>query len=123
MLRLDRTECRLQDRQLLVSLQPAKPFGCFLHSGPGPAQRHRDIPPMLHIAAHAADRAHHVLDDIVELEFEASVIGEQAERLGRLFPGQSTAEYPIRQRTSPPNLSQLPDPCDKTPLVSASITR
>ena len=51
----------MQDRQLLVSLQPPEPLGGFLHGCPGPAERHRGIPPVLHVAANPPDRAHHVL--------------------------------------------------------------
>lgn len=73
---LDRTECRLQGRQLLVSLQPPKPLGGFLHGRPGPVERHRGIPPVRLVAAYAPDCAHHVLDDVGSGQGTAELRGQ-----------------------------------------------
>src|SRR5271166_3078521 len=53
-----------QHRQLLVSLQSPEPLGRLLHRRTGPAQRHRPVAPVLHVAAYPPDAAHHVLDDV-----------------------------------------------------------
>src|SRR3982075_4721068 len=54
------TECR----KLLVSLQSAEAFCCFLHSRRGPAQRHRGRSPALHVATDATHGAHDILHDV-----------------------------------------------------------
>jgi hypothetical protein len=48
--------------QVLVGFQSTEAFGCFHHTGGGPAQRHRGVSPSLHVATDAAHRPHHVLN-------------------------------------------------------------
>ena len=47
-----------------MSLQSSEAFGCFLHSGRGPAHRHRGRAPSLHVPADASHCAHDILDDV-----------------------------------------------------------
>jgi len=54
----------LQDGQLAVGLEASEPFGRFQHGSAGPAQGHRSVAPVLHVAADPPDRPVHVLDDI-----------------------------------------------------------
>src|ERR1700730_8053884 len=64
--------------KLFVGFQSAKAFLGFQHRGCGPAQRHRCRTPVFHVAADAANRAHHVLDDIRASE-RSSQVGRQTE--------------------------------------------
>ena len=64
-----------QDGKLPVSLEPSEALGGFEHAGGDPAQRHLRVPPALHVARDASDRAHHVLGDVGA--------GERAAQLGR----------------------------------------
>jgi putative transposase len=54
----------LQDRQLAMGFETTKAFCRLHHGGSRPAQGHRGIAPVLHVAADAPDRAVHVLDDV-----------------------------------------------------------
>ena len=58
-----------------MSLQSSEAFGRFLHSGCGPAHRHRGRAPALDVSADAPHRAHHILDNVGP--------GEQAPQLLR----------------------------------------
>src|SRR5271154_3172225 len=64
MLDLMRGKSSAQQRKLLARFQSPEALGGFLHRRRGPAQCHRCIPPAFDVAADAADRAQHVLDDV-----------------------------------------------------------
>ena len=67
-----------QGWQMLAGFQPPEAF-CRLHHGsPGPAQRHGGIFPAFDVAADAADRAVHVLDDVGAGQ-RAAQFGRQAQ--------------------------------------------
>jgi predicted acylesterase/phospholipase RssA len=64
--------------QMPAGFQPPEAF-CRLHHGsPGPAQRHGSIFPAFDVAADAADRAVHVLDDVGAGQ-RAAQFGRQAQ--------------------------------------------
>jgi hypothetical protein len=54
----------VQDRQLAMGLETEKAFGGLQHGRRRPAQTHRGVAPVLHVAADTSDRPVHVLDDI-----------------------------------------------------------
>ena len=54
----------LEDRQLAMCLMAPKAFRGLQHGGARSAQGHRDITPLLHVAADAPHRAIHVLDHV-----------------------------------------------------------
>ena len=67
-----------QGWQLLAGFQPPEAFCRLHHGGPGPAQRHGGILPAFDVAADAADRAVHVLDDVGAGQ-RAAQFGRQAQ--------------------------------------------
>src|SRR5271157_5558161 len=72
-----------QSWQLLAGFQPPEAFRRLHHGSPGPAQRHGGIFPAFDVAADAADRAVHVLDDVGAGQ-RAAQFGRQAQAAGRL---------------------------------------
>ena len=69
-----------QGWQMLAGLQTAEALGGLHHCRARPAQRHRGVVPVLHVAADATDRAVHVLDDVGAGQ-RAAQFGGQAEAI------------------------------------------
>ena len=67
-----------QGWQMFAGFQPPEAFGRFPHGSAGPAQRHGGIIPAFDVAADAADRAVHVLDDVGAGQ-RAAQFGRQAQ--------------------------------------------
>ena len=67
-----------QGWQMFAGFQPAEAFGRLPHGSAGPAQRHGGIVPAFDVAADAADRAVHVLDDVGAGQ-RAAQFGRQAQ--------------------------------------------
>src|SRR5271165_3200239 len=53
-----------QGWQLLVSFELSEALGGLAHRGAGPAQCHRGVLPIFHVAADLPDRPVHVFDDV-----------------------------------------------------------
>ena len=53
-----------EDRELFVGFQSTEPLGGLHHSSGRPAQRHRGISPVLHVATDPPHGPHHVLDRV-----------------------------------------------------------
>ena len=79
-----------------MRLQSSEAFGGFLHSGGGPAQRHRGRSPSLHVAADATHRAHHILHDVGAGERPTKFLRQTEPRDGEDFVEalQNLAETP-----------------------------
>src|SRR4029077_5718520 len=70
---------------LEVACEPSvsEAFGCFPHSGCGPAHRHRGRAPAFYVAADAPHRAHHILDNVGAGERAPQLLPPSKPRYGR----------------------------------------